>query len=215
MTALHEPTPQKLASNADHPASTPWPEARRRLEEGQWYWLATEHPSGGPHVRPVLAIWLDQTLYFVANPDSHKARNLARSAMCAVTLAVTDAHLVVEGSAGIVRDQTVLQRVADNYATKYQWHARIKAGAFDADYGAPTAGPPPYDVYALSPTQVFGFGTAETWSPTRWRFCTSPLLSASRQDVATRFCQSGSSRRPGSLRAAVLRPGDVMHITSD
>jgi hypothetical protein len=46
---------------------------------------------------------------------------------------------------------------------------RIQDGAFDADYGAPTAGPPPFDVYALNPTRVFGFGTDETWSPTRWR----------------------------------------------
>jgi Pyridoxamine 5'-phosphate oxidase len=179
MPAPHEPIAQKLPSNADHPAPTPWPEARRRLEQGDWYWLATEHPSGGPHVRPVLAIWLDQTLYFVANADSRKARNLARNARCAVTLAVSDAHLVVEGSASIVRGQTVLQRVADTYATKYQWHVRIKAGAFDADHGAPTAGPPPYDVYALSPTQVFGFGTAETWSPTRWRFSSRPRSVAS------------------------------------
>jgi hypothetical protein len=65
-----------------------------------------------------------------------------------MTMAVEDAHLVVEGTASIVRDE----------------------GAFSADYGAPTAGPPPYEVYALQPVTVYGFGTDETWSPTRWRF---------------------------------------------
>ena len=28
----------------------------------------------------------------------------------------------------------------------------------------------PYDVYALRPSRVFGVGTSEDWSPTRWRF---------------------------------------------
>jgi hypothetical protein len=172
MMDTQEPTAEKLPSNADHPAPTSWSEARRRLEAGRWYWLATEHPSAGPHVRPILALWLDQTLYFVANAASRKARNLALDARCAVTLAVDDAHLVVEGTAAIVRGDTVLQRVAHAYAAKYEWQVRIQAGAFDADHGAPTAGPPPYDVYALTPTRVFGFGTDERWSPTRWRFST-------------------------------------------
>jgi hypothetical protein len=36
--------------------------------------------------------------------------------------------------------------------------------------GAPTAGPPPYDVYEATPTAAFGFGTDERFVPTRWRF---------------------------------------------
>ncbi len=76
----------------------------------------------------------------------------------------------LEGMAAAVRDTAELQRAAEAYATKYAWHVRIQNGAFDADYGAPTAGPPPYELYALKPQHVFGFGVAETWSPTRWRF---------------------------------------------
>ena len=43
---------------------------------------------------------------------------------------------------------------------------------FQDTEGAPTAGPPPYDVYVVTPTVAFGFGTdAENWNhPTRWRF---------------------------------------------
>jgi hypothetical protein len=164
------PSAELLASNAAHAAPTSWGAARQRLEDGRWYWLATEHPAGRPHVRPVLALWLDESLYFVANAASRKAHNLVISMQCAVTLAADDAHLVVEGTAGIVRDSATLQRVAQAYATKYDWHVREENGAFEADYGAPTAGPSPYDVYRLTPKLVFGFGTEETWSPTRWRF---------------------------------------------
>jgi Pyridoxamine 5'-phosphate oxidase len=45
----------------------------------------------------------------------------------------------------------------------------FSAGAFWAD-GAPTAGPPPYDVYEVTPMTVFGFGTDETFGATPWGF---------------------------------------------
>jgi hypothetical protein len=45
---------------------TPWARARAILEEvPATYWLATVRPNGAPHVRPVLAIWVDGGLYFV------------------------------------------------------------------------------------------------------------------------------------------------------
>jgi nitroimidazol reductase NimA-like FMN-containing flavoprotein (pyridoxamine 5'-phosphate oxidase superfamily) len=164
------PVAEKLPSNTDHSSPTAWAEARRRLTEGQWYWLATVRPDGRPHVVPVLAVWLSSALYFVAGEATRKAKNLARDSHCVITLATADAHLVVEGEAAKVRDETKLQRVAAVYASKYQWRVTVRDGAFDADYGAPTAGPPPYEVYEVTPRKAFGFGTDETFSPTRWRF---------------------------------------------
>ena len=165
-----DPVAEKLPSNADHPAPTPWAQAQRRLAEGQWYWLATVRPDGRPHVMPVLSVWLDGALYFVAGEASRKARNLARDPRCVVTVATEDAHPVVEGEAAQVRDEARLNEVAAVYASKYEWHVTVRDGAFDADYGEPPAGPPPYAVYAVTPTTAFGFGTDETFSPTRWRF---------------------------------------------
>ena len=49
------------------------------------------------------------------------------------------------------------------------WEIEVRDGVFYAS-GAPTAGPPPYEVYKVAPTLVFGFGADETFSPTRWRF---------------------------------------------
>jgi hypothetical protein len=63
-----------------------------------------------------------------------------------------------------------LQRVADVYATKYDWHVTVRDGAFYADYGAPTAGPSPYSLFEMTPHFAYGFGTGETFSPTLWRF---------------------------------------------
>lgn len=61
------------------------------------------------------------------------------------------------------------RRLAEVYASKYQWQVTVRDGALWGD-GAPTAGPPPYDVYVITPTAAFGFGTDKTFGATRWRF---------------------------------------------
>jgi nitroimidazol reductase NimA-like FMN-containing flavoprotein (pyridoxamine 5'-phosphate oxidase superfamily) len=135
-----------------------------------WYWLATVQPDGRPHVVPVLSVWLEGALYFCANENTRKARNLTDNVHCVITVGNNAMHLVVEGEAAKVRDEVKLQRVAGVYASKYDWHVTVRDGAFYADYGAPTAGPSPYDVYEVTPTTAFGFGTDEKFSPTRWSF---------------------------------------------
>ena len=132
---------------------TSWSDARDRLAQGRTYWLATRRRDGRPHVMPILAVWLAGMLYFVASPSSRKAQNLAENAQCVVTVNAEAIDIVVEGA----------------YASKYEWDVTVREGAFYGD-GAPTAGPPPYDVYELSPAIIFGFGTDGTLSPTRWRF---------------------------------------------
>jgi Pyridoxamine 5'-phosphate oxidase len=43
-------------------------------------------------------------------------------------------------------------------------------GALYAEYSAPSAGPPPWEVYEVTPTTVFGLGTAEPFGATRFNF---------------------------------------------
>jgi hypothetical protein len=44
----------------------PWAEARERLADADPYWLATVRPDGLPHLVPILAVWVDGALHFVA-----------------------------------------------------------------------------------------------------------------------------------------------------
>jgi Pyridoxamine 5'-phosphate oxidase len=148
---------------------TPWTEARRRLAEARFYWLATVRPDGRPHVVPLLGVWLDGALHFCAGAASRKAKNLARGASCVIAVARDHLHLVVEGEAAKVTDEARLRRLAGAYAAKYGWQVTVRDGALHGD-GAPTAGPPPYTVYEVIPTTAFGFGEDESFSPTRWRF---------------------------------------------
>ena len=149
--------------------ATPWAEARTRLAEADTYWLATMRPDGRPHVVPVLAVWLDGALHFSTGPASRKGRNLARDTRCVIAVDSDVLHLVVEGEAAKVSDRARLQRVAEAYASKYGWQVTVRDNALDGD-GAPTAGPPPYEVYEVLPTIAFGFRTGESLGATRRRY---------------------------------------------
>lgn len=145
-----------------------WPSALRQLGAADGYWLATTCPDGRPHLVPVLAVLVDSALHFAAGASTRKGRNLAASPSCVVSARNSEVDLVVEGSASVVRDAS-LAGVADEYLAKYAWPVTVRDGAFYGE-GAPTAGPPPYDVYRLDPVLAFAFPIDEAYEPARWTF---------------------------------------------
>lgn len=147
----------------------PWQEAWQRFAAANTYWLSTVRPDGTPHAVPVLAVEHAGDLYFCAAPFTQKARNLAHRRRCVLTTSAEGVDLVLEGSVVGVWDRSVLKGVATAYADKYGWQVEIKNGAFFAE-GAPTAGPPPYDVYRLEPRKGFAFPTDGAHTPVRWQF---------------------------------------------
>ena len=159
----------KQAYLAGNTTPTPWAEARERLAEADTYWLATVRQDGLPHLAPLLAVWVDDALHFVASRTSRKATNLAHDAHCVIATRREALDLVVEGTVAKVSQEARLHRVAEVYMTKYGWPVTVRDGAFYAD-GAPSAGPPPYEVYEVIPTTAFGFPWDETFNPTRWHF---------------------------------------------
>jgi nitroimidazol reductase NimA-like FMN-containing flavoprotein (pyridoxamine 5'-phosphate oxidase superfamily) len=154
---------------AEDTTPTRWAQARQRLADADTYWLATVRPDGLPHLVPLLGVWVDDSLHFVASRTSRKATNLAHDAHCVIATRRESLDLVVEGTATKVSEEVRLHRVAEVYMTKYGWQVTVRDGAFYAD-GAPTAGPPPYEVYEVIPTTAFGLPWDETFNPTRWRF---------------------------------------------
>ena len=146
-----------------------WSDAQRRLGNGRTYWLATVRDDGRPHAMPLLAVWVDESLHFCAGAGTSKAKNLARQAACVISTTVSDMDLVLEGEAVRVDDAARVKRVADEYRRKYGWDADPRGSALHGE-GAPTAGPPPLDVYEIVPRVVFGFGTDESFNAMRWGF---------------------------------------------
>jgi len=154
----------------------PWSRPLAELEKfssgpGQSVWLATTRPDGRTHVAGIGAIWLDGTFYFTSGPGTRKSRNLAENPNCVISLGLPGIDLVVEGTAARITDEATLQRVADKYKEE-GWEPSVQEGAFTAEYSAPSAGPPPWDVYVMTLTTAFGVATAEPNGATRWRFTT-------------------------------------------
>jgi hypothetical protein len=164
----------KGAPTKDEPGNrepTPWSEAEKRLARGGWFWLTTVRPDVRPHVMPILALWSDGALYFCSKDSARKSRNLATNPECVITTDAGDLHLVVEGTARRVVERPILERTSAAFERIYDWPTVVAGDKLDAESGAPTSGGPPYDVFEVTPTKVFGLPAQPgTFTPTRWRF---------------------------------------------
>jgi hypothetical protein len=159
-------------------APIPWSRALKALEADKTpseqgvhttYWLATTRPDGRPHIAGVGALWVDGSFFFVSGAGTRKSQNLAKSPNCVISVALGGLDLVVEGAARVVTDERTLQRLAKLYAAQ-GWRASVSDGAFTAEYSAPSAGPPPWNLYVMTPSTAFGVAGAEPYGATRWRF---------------------------------------------
>jgi hypothetical protein len=139
---------------------------REQLEKAEIYWLTTVRPDGRPHVTPLIAVWRDGAMYFCTGETERKARNLVSKPNCIITTGcnvLKGLDLVFEGKAVRVSDGGKLQRMADLYASKYDWHYTVREGAFYGEGGRAL-------VYEVAPSTVFGFGKGEPFSQAPWRF---------------------------------------------
>jgi PPOX class probable F420-dependent enzyme len=134
-------------------------------------WLATINPDGSPHVTGIGALWADGCFWFETSRQSRKGRNLARDPRCTLSVAAQEFDLVVEGEAVLVTDPATVAVMAARWAAA-GWPARTdETGlALTADYSAPSAGPPPWHVYRLTPRAATALATFDAGGATRWRF---------------------------------------------
>jgi hypothetical protein len=148
-----------------------WEDALERLTKGGWFWLATVRPDGAPHAMPVFAVWSESAFFVSTKETTRKSRNLVADSRCVISTDSGDLHLIVEGEARRIRDEATLRRASDAFQAIYGWSTVVRGGKLDAEYGAPTSGGPPYDVYEIMPTKAFSLPTdGESTTPTRWRF---------------------------------------------
>jgi hypothetical protein len=151
----------------------PWARALKELEGGGGtYWLATTKSDGRPHVAATGALWVDGKIYIVTGGRTRKGRNLAARANCVVSVSLTGIDLVFEGAAVRVTDRPTLRSLAARYVA-LGWPVSVSGTAFTAAYSAPSAGPPPWNLYVFTPTTVFGVATADPSGATRWQFKTT------------------------------------------
>jgi hypothetical protein len=152
----------------------PWSRARDVLAAGPpgpeiTFFLGTSRPDGRPHAAGVGALWDEGELYFTSGAGTRKARNLAANPACTISVKLEGIDLVLEGEATRVTDAETLERLAGRYRDG-GWPAEVDGDAFTAPFSAPSAGPPPWQLYRLALHTAFGVATAEPYGATRWRF---------------------------------------------
>ena len=154
-------------SHPDAKAAT-WADTQNALEGAQLSWICTVRADGRPHLTPLVAVWLDETLYFSTGPDEQKARNLASNPRVALTTGANDwqsgLDVVVEGEAARVTDAQQLDRLATAWAQKWdgRWQYEVSQDGFRHDFGTAL-------VFAVHPAKVLAF-TKGGFSHTRHRF---------------------------------------------
>ena len=134
-------------------------------------WLATINPDGSPHVTGIGALWADGCWWLETGKDTRKGKNLARDPRCTLSVAAQEFDLVVEGEATLVTDAATVAGLAARWAAE-GWPVRADdtGMALTAEYSAPSAGPPPWHVYRLTPRTATAVGTVDPGGATRWRF---------------------------------------------
>ncbi|MEX5632390.1 pyridoxamine 5'-phosphate oxidase family protein [Parafrankia sp. FMc2] len=134
-------------------------------------WLTTINADGSPHVTGIGALYIDGVFWFETGERTRKARNIARDPRCALSLALDEYDLVVEGRANQVTDPPTVAAMATHWSAD-GWPARVDESgrALTAEFSAPSAGPPPWHVYRITSSAATALQTVEPGGASRWRF---------------------------------------------
>src|SRR3954452_12252723 len=125
------------------------------------FWLATINADGSPHVTGIGALWADGCFWFETGRGTRKGRNLARDPRCTISVATHDFDLVVDGEATVVSDPATVAAMAARWAESWPCRVDETGLAVPAEFSAPSAGPPPWHVYRLTPRTATAVATVE------------------------------------------------------
>lgn len=152
-------------------AATSWEMTRQVLEAAQLSWITTVRNDGRPHVSPLVAVWVDESLWFCTGAAEQKAVNLHTNRHVVLTTGCNSwdhgLDVVVEGEATRETDNGILRQLAQAWSAKWdgRWQYQARDGAFH-DPGTGEA-----LVYRVTPRKVLAFGKGG-FTHTRHRFGT-------------------------------------------
>ena len=134
-------------------------------------WLTTLNEDGSPHVTAVGALWIDGSFWFQTGAGTKKHHNVDRDPRCTVATSILDADVVVEGTAERVTDPDDIARAAKGWADG-GWPAEPDptGTGITAPFNAPSQGPPPWDVYRITPRSATVVLGVEPGGLTRFQF---------------------------------------------
>jgi hypothetical protein len=134
-------------------------------------WLATLNADGSPHLTGLGPLWVDGCFYLTTGETTRKGRNLARDPRCTLGISTEEFDLAADGEALLLEDPAVVADLAGRWNAG-GWPAEPDASgvALTAEFSAPSAGPPPWRVYRLTPRTITVVLASAPGGATRWTF---------------------------------------------
>ncbi len=158
----------------DPTATLDWSELLDAIAGGGTFWLTSVNAEGRPHTRPVFAVVAHGHLATASSATAAKTSHLRSARPTSIATTCDGMDVVWSGPSLRILDDRELDAVAEAYRSTYGWDvvADPASAALTAPYGAPTAGPPPYQAYRIEPTTVHAVATSDATSgrSTRWDF---------------------------------------------
>ena len=154
--------------SAPEAVAASWDDTRQVLEQAEMFWVTTVRADGRPHVTPLVAVWLDGAIHFSTGGTEQKAINLKGNPHVVLTTGSNrwdeGLDIMVEGDAVRLTDNKMLERLAQEWATKWdgRWQYEVHSGAFHHRGGAVL-------VFSVKPTKILAFAKGK-FSHTRHRF---------------------------------------------
>jgi nitroimidazol reductase NimA-like FMN-containing flavoprotein (pyridoxamine 5'-phosphate oxidase superfamily) len=149
-----------------------WEETRKLLETAELSWISTVRPDGRPHVTPLVAVWVNDALYFHTGTEEQKFANLSASPHVVLTTGCNrwdeGIDVVVEGSAAHVTDEQELTSVAEAFATKWdgRWQLAVRNGRFYNGSSDNWAS----EVFRVQPATAYSHAKGDPFGATTHRF---------------------------------------------
>jgi nitroimidazol reductase NimA-like FMN-containing flavoprotein (pyridoxamine 5'-phosphate oxidase superfamily) len=153
-------------------SSVGWEATLGVLKAAELSWISTVRADGRPHVTPLVAVWVDDALYFHTGAEEQKFANLRANPNVVLTTGSNHwdegIDVVVEGRAVHVTDEKVLTRVAEAFAAKWdgRWQLTVRNGRFYND----NAEDWPSEVFAVAPARAFAHAKGDPFGATTHRF---------------------------------------------
>ena len=148
-------------------APVPWGVTEAALKDAEVFWVTTVRRDGRPHVVPLLAVWHAGALYFCTGVEEQKYRNIEANNHVVLTTGCNryreGLDVVVEGEAIQTRDEALLNALATEWQTKFDWIFEVRDGVFHD----PQGGDAP--MFEVRPSKVLAFGRGEQSTQTRYR----------------------------------------------
>ena len=134
-------------------------------------WWATIKPDGRPLLNSVGALWAGGAIWFTTGQQSQKARNLKLNPRCTIAMSAEDFDVAIKGRVERVMDPDLVAPRAKEWAAG-GWPCEVDESgiALTAPYSAPSAGPPPWFVYRVTPLKATAISTVEEGGATTWTF---------------------------------------------